>query len=280
MAEYIRQGEKLQLLTLSTAAISIRAVATMRTLAGRYLDLVIATKVLIAGPSQEYFESSAAAPSDGWIEQLSVYVPNPAATPSAAVQRGQLLVRVAIGNNTQGPVIAQGYVYDMGAVVLGQHEDPGPRGGSGYQRIRILQASGAPATTALPLAVHNTFLRYKSFGLWYICDANAASRSITFSIRNQGTSGLPTGFTASQVLWGASTLTLTATQDGAVFADAKRSVKDTNGTVAVDNAASAPTPLPLDVTPEDLVDLRWGVTNNQAGDLLNVMALTEEWLGF
>jgi hypothetical protein len=260
--------------TIASAAIAVRAIATVRLSNGLCTDLTISTVVLSAARALEEWESPNGAPADGEIIQVTVYtIPH-----TAQVARGQVLVRVAIGATPGREVIAEGYCYSMGAVTLGQRCDPGPGGGSGWQRIRELVAESAPGGGAsIPLATSHTFQIVRTIGVWYVASADVAARTVQLSIRNHGTIALPVGFANAIVQWFVS-MALSASQYGSISADRNRAIVNTNATVVVSSQASDPSPMPLEVEQLDVALLVVVVGSAAAADRMNVMALVEEWI--
>ncbi len=253
----IHQGDKLSVVTCASATPLMRCVATILYEDGSYGTLTV----------PDFAPVNTRTPND---------------TTASIVQRGQVLAKVIIGDTVTSPVIAQGYVYDFGALTLGQHDDAGPGGGSGWMRYRLLKASGAAAgATVLTLATTFTFQRYYSLGWWYHASAAVANRALNLSLRKVGLSTLPTGWTGNAAVWaGTSTLTLSASEDGFFLIDKDRSVINDAGVIAVDNTSTATSPLPLEVVQDSLAEVSFTATNVDAGDVDTVVALVEEWIVF
>ncbi len=276
----IHQGDKLSVVTCASATPLMRCVATILYEDGSYGTLTVPDFAPVNTRTPEIFPSQGGARLNGEITALSVYLPND--TTASIVQRGQVLAKVIIGDTVTSPVIAQGYVYDFGALTLGQHDDAGPGGGSGWMRYRLLKASGAAAgATVLTLATTFTFQRYYSLGWWYHASAAVANRALNLSLRKVGLSTLPTGWTGNAAVWaGTSTLTLSASEDGFFLIDKDRSVINDAGVIAVDNTSTATSPLPLEVVQDSLAEVSFTATNVDAGDVDTVVALVEEWIVF
>lgn len=278
----IHAGDKLVISTVSSIATKMRAIATVLYDNGTVGLLSVLDFTVASTRTAELWFSTNGADFDGDVTQLSVYLPDDLT--AAIVSRGQLLVKARVGDSVQSPVIAQGYVYDFGALTLGQHDDAGPRGGSGWLRFRVLKSNTSPpASSAIALATTFTVQVYHAIGWWYHCSAAVANRLLDLDLRTYGIGVLPTGFAAGAVRaqWrNSGTLTLSAGEDGMFYIDETRAMRSDNGTITVDNTSTAPSPLPITVVSDDLATLSTGVTLPDATDVETIVALVEEWITF
>ena len=199
-------------------------------------------------------------------------------------KRGQCFVNA----NLFGPGAAartslcRGYLYELHAVLLGESTEPGPAGGRGFiGRLALAEdQTGNVDTDFTTFSTANAFRILHGLILFYDSDANAATRTITISIRRPF-GGLPTGYTAgaNEIVYTSPTLTLTVSEQGAIYIGEDFVSVNDNGTLAVSSTATAPNPLPLEVNDaESGIDLFADITGGLVGDLYTFYAWMEEWI--
>lgn len=273
----IRQGQKLRLHTIASAASSIRALAGVRYDNGTYDEIVIPAVTVSSSRVEEDFFSAQVTKDNGHVEWCTI---EPVTT---TIKRGQILARLSFGQSqaANGPVLCQDYVYQNHWVTLGELRDSGPSGGDGWLNVITLKANGAPAASSTQaLGASNTRCRYRGFTWYYNASNDAANRILNVRLNNP-TLAYPTGFTAAGAagdVWRAAAMTLTADQEGTVYADRVRSMTNDNGTIAVDSQASAPTPFMYEAREDDTGDLIFEVTDGNANDRDVIYVIREEWL--
>lgn len=271
----VRQGQRLRLHTIASAASRIRAIAGVRYDDGRYGLLIVPETTVSSSRTEEDFFSSGVALANGIIDFCVI---EPVTT---TIKRGQLLARLSMGSASDGPVLCQDYVYQNHWVTLGEVRDSGPAGGDGWLNVITLKANGAPAASSTQaLGASNTRSRYRGFTWYYNAAADAATRVLNVRLNNP-TLALPTGFAAAGApgdVWRAPALTLVASEEGTLYADRVRSLKNTNGTLAIDSQASAPTPFEYEAREDDTGDLIFEVTDGHANDRDVIYVIREEWL--
>lgn len=153
-------------------------------------------------------------------------------------------------------------------------------GGAGHLELVTVKANGAPvATTILALALSNAIRKIHSFIWYYACSSDVANRILALRIY-QPLGALPTGYTAipDSYVWVATGLTLTADEDGAMFLDEKRSGTNDNGVLVIDDASSAPSPLPLLLDGDDNSLLILSTAAGEALDFNAAYLLQETWV--
>jgi len=271
----IRQGQVLQLRYVSDVTPTIRAWARVRYDNGEDDILFVADSVLNSDRVETVLRPSDVARMDGWVTDALVEMPLAA---DSAIRRGQVYVRLYM--NPFGAELCSDYCYaGFGQVALGTYVQSGPGGGSGNLFIQTLKANGAPATLNFRIRSSNTIKLVRYFIWYYHCSSTVATRVIQARVTALG-GALPTDYDASggTRIWNAAALTLTADQDGFVFADTQRSGINDNGTITIDDQTTAPTPLPLLVTDDDELFLAFTVTDDEVTDFEAIYAQIEEWV--
>lgn len=269
----VSQGMQLRLRTISSLAADVRAFAEVEYDDGTkgFISLNVTVS---ASRVDEVFVTSQIFAKRGAIINAS------AELVSGTKFRGRVFARLDVTND--GPSLAEDYIYLGHEAVLGQFVSPGPGGGSGYRTAVVLKASGAPApSTTVALDLANTFRRWHSFEWLYDASADAATRVLAVGIRTPIGTALPTGFTAggNQDVYRAPGLTLTASEEGMIWFGPKFAMTNDNGTIVVQSTASAPSPLPLDVTEEfTIADIVFSITDSHANDRDVIYGEREEWL--
>jgi len=268
----IKQGQALQLQYVSSETVTLRAWARVRYDNGEDDILFIPDSTLSNDRSVDVTTPSDVARFDGWVTDALVELPL-----DLTVKRGQVYVRLYFNNF--GPLLCKDYCYsNFGQVALGTYIQDGPGGGAGDLEIVTLKAeSAAVLLTQITLAASNTIRKYNSFVWYYVASADVANRGLTVVLRLP-LGDLPTGFTQDGIVWATPTLTLTASENGILFADQARSGSTDVATVAIDDAASAPSPFPLWIEESDNSILRFRAGSFEVLDVDVIYALRESWV--
>jgi len=268
----ILQGQALTLHTISDAAVTLRAWARVIYDDGSGQLLTIPETVRSASRVPEALASTDVIVQNGWVANAEVEMLD------SDIQRGQTYVRLTV--EPFGAALLSDYCFsELGHVSLGTFGQPGPGGGGGHLRWVAIKANGAPASFNYTFRLSNVIRSVRGFIWYYASSADVASRLLQVQLRQRG-AGVPTGFNTSgpNDVWQATDLTLTASEDGSVFADLHRSGTNDNGVVAIDNAAADPPPFPLLVAEDDQLEGRFVVTNEEAADFDLVWGFFEDWV--
>lgn len=256
----------------SASGVTVRAYARVIYDDGTDALLTIPEQTLNAEIIAQDFASADPATQNGWVVGAAVEM-----LPSG-IQRGQTYVRLQF--EPFGSVLLQDYCFSFNPVWLGTHVQPGPGGGSGHLELVTAKADGAPvAGSTRALALSDAIRKIYSFIWYYAASSDVASRTLDVRLK-QVLGALPTGFVANpgSYVWISTTLTLTADQDGATFGDQKRSGTNDAGTLAIDDAASDPSPFPLLLEAGDNATLDWVVISSNANDFDAFYILQETWV--
>lgn len=218
-------------------------------------------------------DSQSSAKKPGTIVGAYVTVGN------VAVKRGQTYAALSI---KQRYPLCRGYVYDGFTLPLGEHIEAGPAGGSGNFFLQTLASAVAGnVSTTTTLAAANALRRYHSLAIYYNASGDAASRTLTGTLRRPY-GALPTGFAtaANSDVWISPTLTLTANEEGTIYVGQGSMYYSGNdtGTITIANNASQPHPLPIWVHEDDPASLIIAIGSGNANDLYSAYALVEEWI--
>lgn len=196
-------------------------------------------------------------------------------------KRGQTFVAAAAGDQAGAlwNVFASGYVGDNGLeVALGDFVKSGPGDGEGFLSWVSLAADIAPVDVTRILAATNALRKIHGFVLYYNRAAGAGDVTVNASLRRPGLA-VPTGFTGVGNIWlhpGA--LTLSASEEGMLYADEKLIIGNDAGVIAIASTATQPGPFPYWATEDDLAELFFDVAGVIAGDVWSVYLKQEEWL--
>jgi len=266
----ILQGQALHLHYIANDNPTVRAWARVVYDNGEPGLLFIADEAVSSEVAALELTPSDIARMDGWVTDALVEVPL-----DADVKRGQIYCKLTL--EPFGPVLCSDYVFSrFGQVALGTYIQAGPGGGGGNLELVTVKAEAVPAITTYTLAASNTIRNIHGFTWYYLSSADAASRTLNVVLRNP--SGVqPTGMPAIDT-WAAATLTLTISQAGGSWAHDKRSGTNDNGTIAIQNVTTAPTPFPLLVEAGYLGTLVFTPGSFHANDLDTIHLLQEEWV--
>jgi len=268
----ILQGQTLHLHSISNAAVALRAWARVIYDNGQGQLLTIPEVPRSGSRVAEDLLSTDVVIRDGWVVNAEVQMV------TASIKRGQTYVRLAV--EPFGTSLLSDYCFsEFGNVSLGTFIQPGPGGGDGNLEIVTVKDDSAPVgTTTVALAATNTIRKVYGFAWYYNASADVATRTLNSILRNHlGT--VPTGFTGIFAnTWLGVVPSLTASQEGYVFGDPKRTGSNDNGTLAIDDAASAPSPFPILVLEGDPVGLILLVLSGQPDDRDSIYLFREEWV--
>ncbi len=205
-------------------------------------------------------------------------------TQPAENKRGRFYIEAGFGRSIEemSPFMA-GYVYAGHAVSLGEFVEAGPGGGEGFQtNIVLAEDVAGNVNTNAGLAVTNALRLVRGLGLLYNVSSDVDARTVQLLVRRP-LGALPTGFTnvAAQIIWASPTVTLTANEDGMIYAGEgfANVVTNDNGTLAVADNTTAPSPFPFWVTEfETGAQIRTNIGTGNANDRYSVFAIVEEWI--
>jgi len=267
----ILQGQALVLHTISDAAVTLRAFARVIYDDGTGQLLTIPETARSASRVAEVLVSADVVVQNGWVVNAEVEML------TSDIKRGQAYVRLAV--EPFSCVLLQDYCFSgFGNVSLGTFVQPGPGGGDGNLEIVTVRADVVPANINVSLAASNTIRKVYGFVWYYNASADAATRVLNSQVQNP-LGAVPTGFAVITTdLWLGTVVTLTASQEGYVFGDTKRAGSNDNGTLVIDDAASAPSPFPLLVDEDDPVLFNFTPTDFHANDRDSIYYLREGWV--
>jgi len=270
----ILQGQTLHLHTISDTAVTIRAWARVIYDTGQGQLLTIPEVPRSASLVAEDLLSTDVVIHDGWVVNAEVEMVTP------SIKRGQAYVRLTV--EPFGAALLSDYCFsEFGHVSLGTFVPPGPAGGSGNLSWVAVKANAAPtAAFTYTLAISNKVRLFREFSWLYSAAGGGGGRILTLRIQTLG-AGLPTGYGASgnQLdFWVGSTLTLTGSQDGYMFAGPLRSGIQDNGTLTIDDNSTDPTPFPIWIPEDSTLTVRGELQNEESGDFDVMWGLFEDWV--
>jgi len=268
----IKQGQALSMSSLASVIKTIRAWARVRYDNGEDGILFIPDELTSNDRTSVLSTPSDVARMDGWVVDALVELPV-----DTDVKRGQLYIKLFM--DPFGPVLCTDYLYSrFGQVALGTYIQAGPGGGAGNLEVLTLKAEGVPlASTSWILAQYSSeIVKIYGFAWYYLASADAASRVLSTELR-QPRGAMPTGQTVASV-WEIPDLTLIANQQGIVFADEKRSGINDHTALAIDSAATNPSPFPILVTEGDPYFVNFSVASLHANDLDTIYLFQESWI--
>jgi len=206
---------------------------------------------------------------------------------STNVFRGTLYIEVYVGKGDAKPfytligdyLSTEHYPQWPGDIV-----ERGPGGGDGFVSWIALftNRAGDAAALATALALTNTIRKVTAIVHYYNASADAATRTFQRGYLRLPGGTLPTGFASSDATITsdiAADVTLTASEEGMLYADAQGMVRNDNGTPTKESQATNPSPLPLLLVESDPTEyVTRTVTNGNANDTQSAYARIEEWL--
>lgn len=267
----ILQGQTLQLHTISGAAVALRAWVRVIYDDGSGQLLTVPETVRSASRVAEVLASTDVITQNGWVVNAEVEML------TSDIKRGQTYVRLAV--EPFGCVLLQDYCFSgIGNVSLGTYTQAGPGGGSGSLEIVTVKADSVPVTTTHVLAASNTIRKIYTIVWYYNASADVDSRVLSLQLQRM-LGSVPTGFTEANnsETWRGSGLTLTASEEGTLFADEKRFGANDNGSLTYD---SNPSPFPLLVQEDSLIQIVASTVDLNANDRDAIYLLREEWVLF
>jgi len=277
----ILQGQQLHLVYMSNYSPGARVRAWARVVYDNGVDsiLYVPDQTLTGDRIEAVLTPSEVAVADGWVTDAVVEML------SANIRRGQVYVQLVLAQETRifGTILCSDYCFSgFGEVALGTYIQPGPGGGGGHLHWLAIKAIGAPAaTTTYSLSVSNTIRLLREFIWYYHCSADVATRTLRVHLKQPG-GGLPTGYGSGDVenVWVSTvgSVSLTADQDGSVFADPQRSGNNDNGALTIQSTATLPTPFPILVSEEGGETLEANVVSSEVLDVDVIWGLFEDWL--
>lgn len=200
------------------------------------------------------------------------------------LKRGQCFVELlTLDRNLRNmDVLCQDYMNAGNNLVLGRWRSS--LEGRGHLSWRTVLDDVAPAAATVEvLAVANARRKVYGFVWYYHRGGDAANVGLTTAFRAPGLS-IPTGFSiAETVSTMSSSITLTANEEGIVYAmcidsgDGFSSQND-NGSLTIDPNTTKGRPLPILVSEGDLAEISFAVSNGEAADRNSLFILQEEWI--
>ena len=267
----VTTGQRLELRTISSSAVALRAYARLIYDDGEESLLAVSEITTSASRVQESSFSPTFALRPGWVTFASVDVV------TAGIKRGQVFVRLSM--DPTGSILLEDYAYQNHSSSLGVYRESGPAGGDGYLETVTVKAEGAPdSDTFYTLALSNMIRKIHGYVWYYKASATAASR-IMDVILHTPLRTTPTGFTvANSAPWEAAAVTLTASQEGTKYADGVRQGDNTNGSIATKNTNTDWAPFPYWADESDTAQLVFSLTAEQSNDLDVIYSRVESWL--
>lgn len=228
----------------------------------------------------EIFNSKTVAKGTGTIISGSL-------NPFTSLKRGQFYYQMLVGQNmdevSSDPrqALGQGYLYDMSPAVLGWFEEAGS--GPGYPGYLDWVQEGndvaGNVTTTVSLGVANARRIVRQILIKYHSSGDAATRTLTLTLRDIGDTSGPTGFSISQDTWVSATVTLTVNEEGIIHVAEHGFVSYNDaGTITYADNSSAPNPFPLTVEEGETADLIIAAGSGNANDDYDVWVQYEEWV--
>lgn len=274
---YIGTGERFQVDVVSSTVVGLKLTARYLTKAGHIRSVESAIFTTVATRTTEQFFSNQAL-EDGEIVSINVNVLS-----GTVGKRGQTWLTVT--GTSDNCVFARGYIYNLKPLSLGENAEMGPGGGEGFLSwVALFQdRAGNAAAANFVLAATNAFRRVHRIVHYYNATATVATRTFARGQINSPGGTLPTGFAdANATMWsaiGQGNLTLTASEEGTHYADARGMTSNDSAVITKASQASDWSPFPLDVIASDPVQYTTvAVTNGEALDTQSAYAYIEEWL--
>jgi len=270
----ILQGQTLSLQYVANDNPTVRAWARVRYDTGEDQLLFVPDEVMGSDRVVSVAPRGDVAIHDGWVVDAKVEIPL-----DADVKRGQVYVR--LGLEPYGCLLCSDYVFSEvgGEVALGTYRPPGPAGGAGDLRVVTVKAAGvALSTYTFAPALSNMVRKIIGAVYYFEPSATVADRVQTMYLRTPLGAAPGSHGAGSQDVWVSLQNTLSANEDGNLYADEKLTSKNDNGTVSFD---SNPNPYPLWITDDmpSTMQLLFDVTNlDSPNDEDAIYAQVEEWV--
>lgn len=282
----LRKGDIIAIVAASSTVTTFRASFRILYDDGSDDELVVPDTATGSARTQEFFRSETRAKKDGYV--LDGIIISTGTLP----KRGQSYFAAFIAQELEGVNVKDqllgDYLYGLHTPALGHIVEPGPEGGAGFLSwpTTFTDIAGNVASAFDTLGSTNAIRIFRGFLLLYDASADAATRTVAVRLRKPGAMGLPTGFAtaANSVPWNSPTLTLTASEEGALYVADKGgqgsslvSVND-NGTLSVSDNTTAPHPFPYLAIESDTGILETNIGSGNANDRYSFYPLIEEWL--
>ncbi len=211
------------------------------------------------------------------MEILSAHVTNL----GGVIKRGQLFV--SLQTQSRGPILANGYVHAGHPVSMETFESS--VSGMGHLSWRVVVSDVTPVDVIELLAVSDARRRIYGFAWYYHCGADVANRLLRASVRAPGT-GIPTGFSIAETvqLPHSADLSLQQNEEGILYSyngggsGGGIATRNDNGALTAENPTTQPQPWPMDVAEDDLVEIQFNLTDEEAADRHSIFILQEEWI--
>jgi len=265
----ILQGQTLHLHTISNAVVSLRAWVRVIYDDGSGQLLTVPETPRSASRVAEDLASTDVVIQNGWVVNAEVEMV------TSGIIRGQTYVRLAV--EPFGAALLQDYCFsDFGNVSLGTYIQSGPGGGAGHNHVITVLSGAAVASTLYVLPVSNMIRKIFSYAYYFEASSGVATRVVAVVLATP----LEDPPSVGALVWTPDTVTLTADENGALYADANFASQNDDGTVAID---SDPTVFPLwiteDMGPGGNYEFRFTATNiDSPNDLAAIYVFAEEWV--
>lgn len=158
---------------------------------------------------------------------------------------------------------------------------------SGRGFLEIVQffndQTGNVVSSTASLVQTNRIAIYRGLTFMMFTDSANASRSCNVRIRRSLAPSRPTGFTLDEDDWVSPSLSLANGDQGFIHvsSDGRAVMVNDKGVITVADNTTAPSPFPLEVSPEDeRVQVEVVVSSGVVGDLFDLFMLREEWIDF
>lgn len=270
----LRRGDVITIATISSVAAAMEADFSIIYDNGQPDLFHIPRFTTLATRTEQVHRPSKNALRDGWIVSGQV-------TAATVLGRGQTYVQAHTrAGGAGGPVrstLLGDYVFALHAAPLGRFVDPGPAGGPGNFIIEGVAVDIAPVDVAFSMAATSATRKVHSFAWWYHCSGDVADRTLTTSFLEPLGTG-PTGFSIAASIWVSATITLSANQEGIMYAEDNYISYNDAGVITYGNTTTAPVPLPKWVRAGDPFDILFDVALAEAADRHSIYVLYEEWL--
>lgn len=155
-------------------------------------------------------------------------------------------------------------------------------GGEGFLSWRAVAADIAPADITEALAIASTQRKVRGFVWYYHASGDVADRTIVVNLRTPGPA-LPTGIstggtTTVHTFPYAGAITLSANQEGMIYILDNFAMSADNASRTFENTSIKQTGFPMKIPEDDLIELLFNVTDEEAADRHSIYILQEEWL--
>ncbi len=222
-------------------------------------------------------------PVDEFLEKPGKVIGISVDVKSTPIKRGELYM-VAFLRRSKDDLsvysLFSGYVTNEFFGGLGFHE---PNvGGKGFLSWRPVAEDIAPADITEALAIANALRKVRGFVWYYHASGDVADRTFVVNLRTPGTA-LPTGITTGGTTtvhtfpYGGA-ITLSANQEGMIYILDNFAMSADNASRTFENVSIKPTGFPMWLHEDDLAELLFNVTDEEAADRHSIYVLQEEWM--